>query len=228
MRRPSFQMGCALLGTLASMLILGCGNDVANDQTPVAASEQRIKLSRQEVLSMGFADDQGGEIVGGELWFANGSTGTPGLPLGVSSLSKDGSTSLCRGYYLQSVSYAGSGWYFSNRPIGSAEGWGPRTLNVTVSKSVTSEFNATVGISAGAVSAGVGYTIGATYGVSASSDINVPSGRYYKLEGYARYDKHTWQVWYDGCPVPGPNKYVGNGESYRPDGGVIFVTKIIR
>lgn len=228
MSKVRHQASFSMLGTLAFVMMSGCGNDIPNAQDNATVSEQRVKLSRQEVLSMGFTDDQGGEIVGGELLFTGGSSAAPKPPLSVSSLPKDGTTSLCRGYYLQSVNFAGSGWYFSNRPIGSGEGWGPRTLNVNVSASVSSEFSATVGVSAGAVSAGVGYTIGATRGVSVSSDITVPSGRYYRHEGYARYDKHTWQVWYDGCPIPGPNTYVGNGESYRPDGGVIFVTKIIR
>jgi hypothetical protein len=127
----------------------------------------------------------------------------------------------CTGYYLSNVQYQGNSWYFGSQRIGASSGWGPITLSVSVSTSVSATFSANVGVSAEVVSAGVGYSVTASYGVSSSGTWAVPSGTYGTLEAYALHNKHTWDVWNDDCGDPA-DTYSGNGQSYKPNGGVYF------
>lgn len=132
----------------------------------------------------------------------------------------------CSGYYLSNVQYQGNTWYFPSQRLGSSEGWGPLNLSLTVNRSVSATFSANVNVSAEVVSAGVGYSVTASYGVSSSGSWNVPAGRYGRLEGYALHDKHTWDVWDDTC-FSG-QVYRGSGESFKPNGGVFFKQVIVQ
>jgi len=127
----------------------------------------------------------------------------------------------CTGLFLKNVSYLGNTYYFTNQRLGASEGAGPITLSVTVSKSVSATFSANVGVSAEVVSAGVGYSVTATYGVSSTGTWAVPSGTYGRLEAYALHDKHSWEVWEDDCGTP-TDTYKGNGNSWKPNGSVYF------
>ncbi|MCX7570291.1 hypothetical protein OS242_09980 [Tumebacillus sp. DT12] len=127
----------------------------------------------------------------------------------------------CTGLFLKNVSYLGNNYYFTNQRIGASEGAGPITLSVTVSKSVSATFSANVGVSAEVVSAGVGYSVTGTYGVSSTGTWAVPSGTYGRLEAYALHDKHSWEVWEDDCGTP-TDTYKGNGNSWKPNGSVYF------
>lgn len=55
-------------------------------------------------------------------------------------------------------------------------GVGPRTLIGSVAKGYTHSFTANVGISAGEVTAGVGFTIGESFTVTSGSNYSVPAG----------------------------------------------------
>lgn len=225
MRHIERRLGFTLVGTLAFALMSGCGHESNDD---IERTTGRVSLSRQAVLDLGFSDSEEGVIIAGELLPEGLPPKTPGSTAGPASLTEWGPAALCRGYYVSppSLRYAGQ-TYFPARVLTSAEGLGPRRLGLSVSRSVSSEFSASVGISVGAVSAGVGYSIGTSSSVEAYSEIDVPSGRLLRLEAYAKYDKHTFQIWNDSC-VPGTDSYVGDGQSFRPTGGVIFVTRVIR
>jgi hypothetical protein len=133
----------------------------------------------------------------------------------------------CTGYYLKNVQYLGNTFYFPSQRLGSSEGWGPITLSVQVQTSVSATFSSNVSVSADVVSAGVGYSVTASYSVSSSGTWTVPDGNYGRLEAYALYDKHSWEVWDDDCGTP-EDSHVGNGNSWKPNNGVYFKKVIVK
>jgi len=127
----------------------------------------------------------------------------------------------CTGLFLKNVSYLGNNYYFTNQRIGASEGYGPINLKVEVSRSVSATFSANYGVSAEVVSAGVGYSVTASYSVSSSGSWDVPAGTYGRLEAYALHDKHSWEIWEDDCGTP-TDTYKGSGNSWKPNGSVYF------
>lgn len=127
----------------------------------------------------------------------------------------------CTGLYLSNVKYLGNDYYFTNQRIGASEGYGPINLKVEVSRSVSATFSANYGVKAEVVSAGVGYSVTASYGVASSGSWDVPSGTYGRLEAYALHDKHSWDIWEDDCGTP-TDTYRGSGNSWKPNGSVYF------
>lgn len=131
----------------------------------------------------------------------------------------------CSGWHLTNVSNWGSGYYFPNKVLGGASGWGPMTLSVQVQKSVSAQVDFSAGISASVVNASLGYSQNSTYSVSVNATWNVPSGKYGKIEAFAYNTKHTWQVWDDDCGDP-MDTYVGSGASYKPTGVIFYKTTL--
>ncbi len=222
----------AFLFTAMSPALSGCGEGVS-EQTVGEAQGTLIELTadqaRQfEVNSGGVWDEK---IVGGFVVLNDTLTEEQKQSFKAEMLNRepkaeqeragDVQAQWCTGYYLSNVQYQGNSWYFTNKRLGSSEGWGPITLSLTVSTSVSAQWSANVGVSAEVVSAGVGYSVTATYGVSSQGSWNVPSGTYGRLEGYALHNKHTWDVWNDDCGDPA-DTYSGSGSSYKPNGGVYF------
>ena len=126
----------------------------------------------------------------------------------------------CQGYYLQGIAYMGDKWH-SKYPIQVVSGAYPQVLHLNVNKSVNSSWSANVGITVQAVNVGVGYNVDVSYGVSSSTDWTVPFNKNGKLEAFAVYRRHDWDVWYDPCV--GYDYEVGWGRSYQPI-GVFFKT----
>jgi hypothetical protein len=233
------------------LFLAGCGQAETSYMSPGKADgltpvEQQksgiIELSKEEarkleIMNWGVADEKlaGGQIVlapGNELtrtekdaykanlFKAGGADQQELEEVAQQEQRADGLMSWC-GYHLSNVQYRGGGW-LSSSPAGvSVGGPGPTNLNLEVSGGYSAMFSTNVGVSAEVVSAGVGYSVTASYSVSHVESLPVPSGYFARQEAYIMYNKHTWDVWENGCIFSGP-AYKGNGASFRPNGGVYF------
>jgi hypothetical protein len=106
--------------------------------------------------------------------------------------------------------------------LNSAEGFGPRSLNITISDSISpsASESSTYTPSNSEISSSVGYDISATFAIDASSGILVPFGGYARLEAFATFAMTTWDIVGTNCvgAVDG-----GTGVSFKPV-GVYFKT----
>ena len=223
----------------------GCGPGEAPDALAQGGSglafveprTRTIELSKNEaqqleIMNGGILDENiaGGYIVlapGNEMTGAEKDTYKKALLRRPLEMAQEGgrpgdvNVSWCSGWYLSNVQYRGGSWYFPSLRLGAAEGWGPITLTVNVTRTVSATFSANVGVSAEVVSAGVGFDVNASFSVSTEGSWNVPSGVHGRLEAYALFDKYTFDVWDDDCGDPA-DTYKGNGAAYKPNLGIYF------
>jgi hypothetical protein len=112
--------------------------------------------------------------------------------------------------------------YHTNSPanlLASAEGAGPRTLNVAVSTSVSPEvsYTGTRTPSHEDISKALGFSLTQTYLLSADSAVLIPVNAYARVEAYPAFQRVTWQVL-------GPDATVwGSGTAMKPV-GIFFDT----
>ena len=106
--------------------------------------------------------------------------------------------------------------------LNSAEGFGPRSLSITVSDSISpsASESSTYTPSNSEISSSVGYDISATFAIDASSNILVPFGGYARIQAFATFAMTTWDIVGTSCvgAVDG-----GTGVSFKPV-GVYFKT----
>jgi hypothetical protein len=106
--------------------------------------------------------------------------------------------------------------------LNSAEGFGPRTLSITVSDSISpsASESSTYTPSNSEISTSVGYDISATFAIDASTSVFVPYGGYARIQAFATYLMTTWDIVGTNCvgAVDG-----GTGVSFKPV-GVYFET----
>lgn len=112
--------------------------------------------------------------------------------------------------------------YHSSEPstlLTSAEGAGPRTLNVSVSTSVAPQvsFTGTYTPTNSDLSRALGYDVTETIELSADSSVLVPVDAYARVDAYPSWQKATWVI-----QGPGPFHF-GGGTVYKPI-GVYFDT----
>ena len=104
----------------------------------------------------------------------------------------------------------------------SAEGFGPRSLSLTVADSISpsASESSTYTPSNSEISSSVGYDLGATFELDASTSILVPFGGYARVQAFASFAMTTWDIIGTNCvgAVDG-----GTGVSFKPV-GVYFKT----
>lgn len=147
--------------------------------------------------------------------------GIPGQPITEERLipPADGTSDLCRGFYISDVVYEGRQLV----EYASSVGCGPGRLSTAVRESVTSSISASFGVDTRVVSASVGYSIGVTWEAELRKEIDQPSHVFQRLTGYIPWNTHRWNAWYDSC-IPGPDTYLGVGRSSNFERSVVFVT----
>ena len=126
-----------------------------------------------------------------------------------------------------SQSLAPASYYLKNKTATSACGssvlkkvsGNSGSLTLSFSSKIAATWNASVGVSASVVSAGVGFNVSAEYSVTQSNTIDT-NGRYAEIRAYAEYTGYRFDVWESGWFG---DKKVGNGTALRPV-GICFVT----
>ncbi|MEV5138929.1 hypothetical protein AB0K71_28930 [Streptomyces syringium] len=87
--------------------------------------------------------------------------------------------------------------------IQQTSGQGKTTLVLTVSKSVSAEWKSEGGISAGVVSAGIGFSVTKSYTVENQTRYEVPRGKFGTVQAYPLYDKYSFNATMGGIKKPG-------------------------
>lgn len=96
--------------------------------------------------------------------------------------------------------------------IQSIMGPGPVTLSLAVSKAVAAQWSSNVSITAGDVTAGVGWSVTKTYTITDTATFPVRKGQFGELDAYPLYDEETFSV----TDVTGTVH--GNGYALKPVG----------
>jgi hypothetical protein len=132
----------------------------------------------------------------------------------------------CLGHAIANVVVAPGTFHWEDLPhlLDSTEGFGPRTLALSVNTTVsaTSSSTSTFTPSDSEISASAGYDVSKSFEVDAFSSVFVPFAAYARLEAYASYQMTTWDVIGTACTDPGP-VVLGTGVSFKPV-GVFFKT----
>ena len=104
----------------------------------------------------------------------------------------------------------------------SAEGCGPRTLDLVVSTSLSPSisYNGTYTPTDAQLSQALGYSVTATFLVEADSTVLVPVDAYARVDAYPTYQRAAYQVVGSDCPG---QVVVGSGVALKPV-GVYFNT----
>lgn len=108
-------------------------------------------------------------------------------------------------YYLTNVRSVGE----VRRFIDSVSGNGPSTLSMSFTRSASNTYSANVGVTAQVVTAGVGFDVSKTRSVNYSQSVNVPSGQRWQIDARNRFNRKSYDVWWD--PWIGSNSYKGSG-----------------
>ncbi|MEU2563171.1 hypothetical protein ABZ626_28080 [Streptomyces longispororuber] len=80
------------------------------------------------------------------------------------------------------------------RLLQQTSGRGKTTLVLTVSKSVATERKSDVSLSAGKISAAMGFSVSKSYTVENQTRYEVPKGRFGTIQAYPLYDHYTYQA----------------------------------
>ena len=151
---------------------------------------------------------------------AGTNAGEPDDPRGLSVTQE----AYCTGHSIVNVVIA-PGTYHWEDPLhllNSAEGFGPRTLTLTIAESLAPSFteSSTYAPTDSEISTSVGYDLTATFAIDAATWVLVPFGGYARVEAYATFQMTTWEIVGTNC-FGAIDK--GTGVSYRPV-GVYFKT----
>ena len=121
--------------------------------------------------------------------------------------------------HVRNVTYVGQ-----NKPfVTLVKGNGPQTLGMNVTLTTQNGYTATIGISAGAVTAGVGFNVNWSGSVSYTTSTVVPSGSCYTIRAYNIFNDYTYEIWRE--PFFGPDYRVGTGRAWKFMGVQYTVTK---
>jgi hypothetical protein len=113
----------------------------------------------------------------------------------------------CR--YITNVARRADSYFF----VTQVAGRGPQTLTLSFSSTVSNGWSATGGISAGAVSAGLGFSVTQSQGVTYSSSVSVPYGYCWRVVAYNQFATYGYDVMNN--PFIGDAYWVGNGTARR-------------
>ncbi|MBB1256543.1 hypothetical protein H3146_24800 [Streptomyces sp. OF3] len=78
--------------------------------------------------------------------------------------------------------------------IRQVSGNGPQTLTLSISESVSSQWSASVSISAKKVTAGVGFNVTKSFTVTQGTSYSVPKGKYGSIAAYPLYDVYSFKT----------------------------------
>jgi hypothetical protein len=95
-------------------------------------------------------------------------------------------------WYLRNVVYTGQTNVFRTQAKGSP---GPMTLTLSTTLTVSNSFTATVGVKAGVVSAGVGFSVTWSASQTYSASVSVPSGACRIIKAYDTFKNYRFEVW---------------------------------
>ena len=121
-------------------------------------------------------------------------------------------------YYLYNVSTNGNSCGIQK--LRDSYYYGPSTATMTVSADVSSTWSANVGVTSGVVSAGVGFSVTSTCGVSDAYGISVPEGKTYEVIAYPVFTNKSYSVMWH--PTIGYESNAGSGNAAKAV-GVCFV-----
>lgn len=110
-------------------------------------------------------------------------------------------------YYIVNNTYCCIDDYYAT----SVSGYGPGTLTLDITQSVSNQWSANVGVSADVVSAGVGFDVthSQSYHYSYSTTLN--AGEHKQINAYNRYYHYNYEVWYN--PTFGDAYHAGDGNA---------------
>ena len=130
----------------------------------------------------------------------------------------------CTSHAITNVIVLPGTYHWEDPPhlLESTEGFGPRTLSLTISDSISpsASESSTFTPTDSQISSSVGYDLSASFSLDASSSILVPFGAYARLEAFATFQVTTWDIVGTNC-FGAPDS--GTGISYKPV-GVYFKT----
>lgn len=112
-------------------------------------------------------------------------------------------------YYIANVSRGGDTYFFATQ----VSGWGPSTISLSFTSTVSNTWSATGGISAGAVSAGLGFSVTQSQSVTYSNSVNVPYGYCWRIIAYNQFANYGYDVMLN--PFIGDAYTAGNGTARR-------------
>jgi len=112
-------------------------------------------------------------------------------------------------YYIQNVWRGGDTYSF----VTQVYGWGPSTISLSFTSAVSNTWSANGGISAGAVSAGLGFSVTQSQSVTYSNSVSVPWGYCWRIIAYNQFANYGYDVMFN--PFIGDAYKVGNGTASR-------------
>lgn len=111
----------------------------------------------------------------------------------------------------------------STKIIHSVTGKGEQRLSLTISESVATQVSTNFDIAFSVISAGIGFNVSKTYGVAASSYVNVPEGKWGRIDARAMLKVHNFNIYQEYIGYP--TAKVGSGHASKPYG--VSFTKYI-
>lgn len=98
-------------------------------------------------------------------------------------------------YYITNVSepYEAWGTQYVAKVAG---GPGPTTIHMSQSTSISNSFSANVSVSADVVTAGVGFSVTASF-TTLQCDLSIPADSYGAIEAYPIYDVYNYDIMYN-------------------------------
>ena len=130
----------------------------------------------------------------------------------------------CRGFFVGAVTTEPGSFPMvdPDHLLASAEGCGPRTLNLSVSTSVAPEVSltGTYAPQNSELSAALGYSVTDSLALTADSTVPVPIDGFAQVDAYPMFQRTTFQIMGTACPGDLP---VGGGTALKPV-GVLFTT----
>jgi hypothetical protein len=112
-------------------------------------------------------------------------------------------------YYITNVSRGGDTYSFATQ----VSGWGPSTISLSFTSTVSTTWSATGGISSGAVSAGLGFSVTQSQSVTYSNSVNVPWGYCWRIVAYNQFANYGYDVMFN--PFIGDAYKAGYGTARR-------------
>jgi hypothetical protein len=112
-------------------------------------------------------------------------------------------------YYVQNVRRTGTNYSY----VTSVAGWGPSTITLSLTRSVSNGYSANVGVSAQAVSAGVGFNVQYTQSVTYSNAVQVPWGQCWRITAYDTFGIYAYDVMFN--PFFGDAYRAGYGNAWN-------------
>ena len=93
---------------------------------------------------------------------------------------------------------------------------GPDVATISQTSSIEASADASLGVSAAAITASVGFNVTSSYSVTLTSTTNVPAGSTLEVKTYITYKRVDYDVWADNIGTP--DTYHATGMALKPLG----------